>query len=104
MDVLTKTIIVGSVLVVVLNLSLHRVEEGHVGVYYRAGALLPVYSKPGIHMLIPLLTVYRSIQVTLQTDQVNNVPCGTSGGVLIYFDKVEVVNVLQVESGWFKFK
>ena len=27
-------------------------------------------------------------------DEVKNVPCGTSGGVMIYFDRVEVVNIL----------
>ena len=31
----------------------------------------------------------------LQTDEVKNVPCGNSGGVMIYFDRIEVVNVLQ---------
>uniref|UniRef100_A0A2K5HEJ5 Erlin n=1 Tax=Colobus angolensis palliatus TaxID=336983 RepID=A0A2K5HEJ5_COLAP len=31
---------------------------------------------------------------TLQTDEVKNVPCGTSGGVMIYFDRIEVVNFL----------
>merc|ERR1712013_955219 len=37
----------------------------------------------------------RNIQTTHQTDEVKNVPCGTSGGVMIYFDRIEVVNVLQ---------
>lgn len=50
-------------------------------------------------MMIPLLTTYRSVQVTLQTDEVKNVPCGTSGGVMIYFDRIEVVNVLDANSG-----
>merc|ERR1719228_1665755 len=45
-------------------------------------------------MMIPFITTYRSIQTTLQTDEVKNVPCGTSGGVMIYFDRIEVVNVL----------
>ena len=45
--------------------------------------------------MIPFLTTYREIQVTLQTDEVKNVPCGTSGGVMIYFDRIEVVNMLQ---------
>ncbi len=45
-------------------------------------------------MMVPLLTSFRSIQVTLQTDEVKNVPCGTSGGVMIYFDRIEVVNIL----------
>merc|ERR1719290_487673 len=46
-------------------------------------------------MMLPFITTYRSIQTTLQTDEVKNVPCGTSGGVMIYFDRIEVVNVLQ---------
>merc|ERR1719219_2568039 len=46
-------------------------------------------------MMIPFLTSVRNIQTTLQTDEVKNVPCGTSGGVMIYFDRIEVVNVLQ---------
>ncbi len=71
---------------------------GHVGVYYRGGALLDTTSYPGFHMMIPFLTTYRSIQVTLQTDEVKNVPCGTSGGVMIYFDRIEVVNILQAKA------
>merc|ERR1719400_1390105 len=46
-------------------------------------------------MMIPFLTIVRNIQTTLQTDEVKNVPCGTSGGVMIYFDRIEVVNLLQ---------
>lgn len=38
-------------------------------------------------------------QTTLQTDEVKNVPCGTSGGVMIYFDRVEVVNILDPSRG-----
>lgn len=38
-------------------------------------------------------------QVTLQTDEVKNVPCGTSGGVMIYIDRIEVVNILNPNSG-----
>ncbi|XP_017774607.1 PREDICTED: erlin-1-like [Nicrophorus vespilloides] len=78
--------------------SLHRIEEGHVGVYFRGGALLPITSSPGYHMMFPLLTTYRSVQVTLQTDEVKNVPCGTSSGVMIYFDRIEVVNYIQPAS------
>lgn len=79
-------------LAVIFNFSLHRIEEGH------GGALLPYVSNPGFHMMIPLLTTYRSVQVTLQTDEVKNVPCGTSGGVMIYFDRIEVVNILDANS------
>ena len=46
------------------------------------------------HTLIHICT-----QTTLQTDEVKNVPCGTSGGVMIYFDRVEVVNILDPTHG-----
>lgn len=68
--------------------------------YYRAGALLEETSTPGFHMMIPILTTYRSIQITIQTDQVKNVPCGTSGGAMIYFDRIEVVNLLSAGFAW----
>jgi regulator of protease activity HflC (stomatin/prohibitin superfamily) len=77
-----------------INFSLHKIEEGHVGVYYRGGALLSSTNGPGYHMMIPFITTFRSVQTTLQTDEVKNVPCGTSGGVMIYFDRIEVVNLL----------
>ncbi|KJH45034.1 SPFH/Band 7/PHB domain protein [Dictyocaulus viviparus] len=78
--------------------SLHHIEEGHVGVYYRGGALLTKVSAPGYHLMVPFVTSYKSVQVTLQTDEAKNVPCGTSGGVMIYFDRIEVVNILSANS------
>ncbi|KAM3868262.1 erlin-2 [Diretmus argenteus] len=74
--------------------SVHKIEEGHTGVYYRGGALLTTTSGPGFHLMLPFITMYKSVQTTLQTDEVKNVPCGTSGGVMIYFDRIEVVNYL----------
>jgi len=81
-------------LAVIFNFAIHRIEEGHVGVYYRGGALLQQVSQPGFHMMVPFLTNFRAVQITIQTDEVKNVPCGTSGGVMIYIDRIEVVNIL----------
>lgn len=81
-------------LAIATQVSLHRIEEGHVGVYFRGGALLDTLSTPGYHFLLPFVTKVNSIQTTLQTDEVKNVPCGTSGGVMIFFDRIEVVNIL----------
>lgn len=71
----------------------------------------------GFHLKMPLVTQFEPIQVTLQTDQVNSsfpsyeedfnchhytwiifwlkiqvrdIPCGTKGGVMINFEKIEV--------------
>ncbi|XP_052266551.1 erlin-1-like [Dreissena polymorpha] len=85
-------------LAIFANFSIHKIEEGHVGVYYRGGALLSSVSSPGYHFMVPFITSFRSVQTTLQTDEVKNIPCGTSGGVIIYFDRVEVVNKLDVSA------
>ncbi|VDN10558.1 unnamed protein product [Dibothriocephalus latus] len=86
--------------ILILSSSLHIIDEGFVGVYYRGGALLQQISTPGFHMMIPLITTFRAVQTTLQTDEVKNVPCGTSGGVVIYFDRIEVVNLLSASSAY----
>jgi len=95
MNPLAGVTVLAVLLGVAVQYSLHRVEEGHVGVYFRGGAMLEKMAGPGFHMMLPFLTTVRNIQTTLQTDEVKNVPCGTSGGVMIYFDRIEVVNVLQ---------
>ncbi|KAL2344631.1 hypothetical protein Fmac_005916 [Flemingia macrophylla] len=76
---------------------LHQVPEGHVGVYWRGGALLKTITEPGFHLKMPFITQYEPVQVTLQTDQVTDIPCGTKGGVMINFGKIEVVNRLRKE-------
>jgi hypothetical protein len=43
----------------------------------------------GLQLKLPFLDVYTPIQITLQTDKVTNIPCGTKG-VMVYFEKVEV--------------
>lgn len=77
---------------------LHRIPEGNVGVYWRGGALLDRVTGPGFHVMTPFVTSYAPVQVTVQTDKVTNIPCGTSGGTVISFDRVEVVNQLNQES------
>ncbi|KAF5198265.1 Erlin-2, partial [Thalictrum thalictroides] len=76
---------------------IHQVPEGHVGVYWRGGALLKTITEPGFHLKLPLITHFEPIQVTLQTDEVKDIPCGTKGGVMISFEKIEVVNRLSKE-------
>jgi len=80
---------------IALALTIHQVDEGYVGVYYRGGALLSTVSRPGFHLKMPFVTTMSQVQVTVQTDSVTNIPCGTSGGVVIHFAKIEVVNRLK---------
>lgn len=69
-------------------------HEGNIAVYYRGGAILNSIAEPGWHVMLPYITSYHEVQVTVQTDKVNDVPCGTAGGVLIQFQQIEVVNRL----------
>ena len=78
-------------------MTIHQVDQGNVGVYYRGGALLSSVTKPGFHLKAPFVTTMSQVQVTVQTDSVTNIPCGTSGGVVIHFAKIEVVNRLKEE-------
>ena len=77
---------------------LHTISEGHVGVYYRGGRLLDRVTDPGWHVQVPFADSVSEVQITMQTDSIKEIPCGTSGGVLIYFDTIEVVNRLKLDS------
>jgi len=77
---------------------LHRVPEGHVAVYYRGGALLDRMESPGFHVKLPGITQVSYVQTTVQTDNVRNIPCGTAGGTVIAFERIEVVNQLQADA------
>lgn len=96
---LVGSILLGfGILSFLISISVHKIDEGHIGVYFRGGALLLATSGPGFHLMLPFLTSFKSVQTTMQTDEVKNIPCGTSGGVVIYFDKIEVVNLLSADS------
>uniref|UniRef100_A0A8C7NJE1 Band 7 domain-containing protein n=1 Tax=Oncorhynchus mykiss TaxID=8022 RepID=A0A8C7NJE1_ONCMY len=70
--------------------SVHKIEEGHTGVYYRGGALLTTTSNPGFHLMMPFITNFKSVQVRM----IYILFYLFSGGVMIYFDRIEVVNYL----------
>lgn len=59
--------------------------------------MLKIISDPGFHVKLPMITHFEAIQVTLQTDLVRDIPCGTKGGVMTNFEKIEVVNRLKKE-------
>ena len=52
----------------------HVIDSGHIGVYKRGGALLNSWTEPGLHFMLPFLTKYHQVQITLQTDQVKDIP------------------------------
>jgi erlin len=93
-------IILCSMFLFFLSGGVHKIDEGHVGLYWRGGRLIEGTTEPGFHFMLPFITSYANIQTSVQTDRVENIPCGTSGGVMIYFDKIEVVNRLNKDFAW----
>ncbi|KAL9253085.1 Erlin-like protein [Drosera capensis] len=47
---------------------LHQVPKGHVGAYWKGGALRETITNPGFHVTLPWIMHHEPIQVTLQTD------------------------------------
>lgn len=97
---MTPQLIIGAlvVLVFIASQGLHKVDEGYVGVYWRGGALLNTFSNPGFQLKVPFITSVSQVQTSVQTDRVRDIPCGTSGGVLVTFESIEVVNRLHPDA------
>lgn len=74
-------------------IGIHQCLQGHKCVYYIGGKLLESLGDPGYHLKIPFITAHHNVQVTWQTDKLNNVICGSSRGGQAYLD-IEVVNKL----------
>ena len=72
---------------------IHQCQQGNKCVYYRGGSLLGELTEPGYHLKIPFVTSHYNIQVTWQTDKLDNIVCGSSRGGQAYLD-IEVVNKL----------
>ena len=85
-------------LVGLIHYGWYSIPEGHVGLVYMYGALTPGTKEPGMHIRIPFVTTVSYVDLRLQTDIVTDIPCGTSGGVMIYFDKYVTDHLLPVFS------
>ena len=53
------------ILVFSLIMGFHKVEEGHIGLYYVGGKLDPKYTEPGFNWMLPILTKFENVQVTV---------------------------------------
>lgn len=88
---------VSATVITIVALTYHTIDEMHVGVYHRFGALLNETSEPGWHLKAPWTTVDQ-IMVQEQVDSLPNLKCGTIDLVEIYFSSIDVVNELPKES------
>ena len=68
--------------------------SGEVSVEWFVGRLSKHVNGPGLNFVLPIVGSYRKVKVIPDTDCVKNIPCGTKGGTMIFFDELCVVNQL----------
>ena len=72
----------------------YQIREGQVGLIKEFGVLKSELIDPGFHFRIPGMQQVIRMDLMIQTDKVEKVPCGTANGLVVLFDKIEVVNRL----------
>jgi len=79
------------VAIVLTSMGTTKIDEGFVGVAILGGAVKDGLLEPGYHFTVPLLQQVQVFPISLQTAMVENVPCGTSSGIVIDFERIEIV-------------
>jgi len=77
--------------------SLHEIEEGNVGVYYKNGALMEAVSFPGIHYMTPFIVRVVEIKVRPETETLAPMTSDTKDGIQNTFGEVQVITSLKMD-------
>jgi len=74
------------------------IQEGEIGISYVLGSLQNKTHLPGLHFVLiwPFVRISR-VNIRPQTDQVFKVACGTSDGLTLIFETIDVGNTLPKE-------
>ena len=82
--------VVTAVFVACLVSSVHKINEGNVGIYFKHGALLDSFTYPGVHWMAPFVTEVREISVRPHTDTLKLISSITKDGIENRFIEVQV--------------
>merc|ERR1712117_932177 len=103
-EVSTKTclIIGGTLFTLVLAItiaciadSVHTVDEGTVGVYYKYGALNDKISHPGVAWKQPFVTTVEQVTIRPRTDVLDPVNAVTKDGINMVFKDIQILTDVQ---------
>jgi len=84
-------------IVAILIDSLHKVEEGHVGIYFTNGALGDTYTKPGINFKAPFISRMVEINVRPQTENIDDFDAVTKDGISNRFSEIQIISDVNVD-------
>jgi len=88
---LVAIVALGALIIGLIVSSLHNIDEGNVGVYYKYGALMDDSSAPGMHTMQPFVTTVEQVMVRPDTYTLNNIYAITRDGIQIEFRDVQVI-------------
>eukprot|EP00088_Acartia_fossae_P011034 TRINITY_DN15522_c0_g1_i1.p1 TRINITY_DN15522_c0_g1~~TRINITY_DN15522_c0_g1_i1.p1 ORF type:complete len:328 (-),score=110.09 TRINITY_DN15522_c0_g1_i1:369-1352(-) len=77
--------------------SLHRIDEGNVGIYFKYGALMDVTTNPGIHYMSPFVVDVQEVMIRPQTDTLPPISAITKDGIQNTFNDVQVISRIKVK-------
>jgi len=77
--------------------SLHKIEEGNVGVYYKNGALMDDVAFPGIHYMTPFIVDVKEITIRPETTTLIPMASTTKDGIKNTFNEVQVITSLKMD-------
>ena len=85
MNIVLAILSVIGIYILLMLSGFHTIKEGYVGLYKHFGVLQKNLAAPGIHFMVPFYSECIPIKIKIQTDVVQNIPCGTADGTLIEF-------------------
>jgi len=75
------------------------VSEGNLGIFYSFGSLTQQTFLPGLYFRAPWpITAASQVNIRPQTDQIHKVLCGTTDGLNLIFEQVDVGNTLSADN------
>ena len=95
--ILTGTIVALALIIGMLVHSLHHIDEGHVGVYFKNGALQDTVGNPGLNTMTPWVSTYEQITIRPRSEIVNSFSAVTKDAIQIQFHDVEVISSVPQE-------
>jgi len=78
--------------------SLHHIDEGHVGVYFKYGALQKSIGLPGLNTMTPWVSTYEQITVRPLQEKLYSFTAVTKDAIQITFHDIEVISSVPQEN------
>merc|ERR1712241_81801 len=94
---ITGTVVALSLIIGLMAHSLHHIDEGHVGVYFKYGALGNSVGHPGLNAMTPWVSTYEQITVRPRSENLTSFSAVTKDAIQIHFHDVEVISSVPQE-------